>query len=161
MHTLLFLDPGHFHAALTLRVPQARAADEIFVYAREGAGLRDFLTLVDRFNKRVPDPTRWRPIVTTSDDPLGRLIDARRGDVVVLAGRNGGKARTMRRLHDAGFHVLADKPWLVEPADLEPVRASLEDWPLAAESMTGRHDVSAGPAKQPGGPPAPFPAPPA
>ena len=37
MHTLLFLDPGHFHAALTLRVQQARAADEIFVYAREGA----------------------------------------------------------------------------------------------------------------------------
>ena len=36
MHTLLFLEPGHFHAALTLRVPQARAADEVFVYAREG-----------------------------------------------------------------------------------------------------------------------------
>jgi len=43
MHTLLFLDPGHFHAALTLRVPQARVADQVFVYAREGAELRDFL----------------------------------------------------------------------------------------------------------------------
>jgi predicted dehydrogenase len=144
MHTLLFLDPGHFHAALTLRVPQARAADEIFVYAREGAELRDFLTLVDRFNRRAQDATRWRPVVTTSDDPLGRLIDERRGDVVVLAGRNGGKARTMRRLHDAGLHVLADKPWLVEPVDLEHVRASLDGWPLAAEIMTGRHDVPAG-----------------
>jgi predicted dehydrogenase len=156
MHTLLFLDPGHFHAALTLRVPQARAADEIFVYAREGAELRDFLTLVERFNRRVPDPTRWRPVVTTSDDPLGRLIDERRGDVVVLAGRNGGKARTMRRLHDAGFHVLADKPWLVEPADLEDVRASLEGWPLAAEIMTGRHDVAAGLVKKLVGTPALF-----
>src|SRR5438874_1393428 len=39
MHPLLFLDPGHFHAALTLRVPQARAADEVFVYAREGGTL--------------------------------------------------------------------------------------------------------------------------
>src|SRR5438876_521502 len=47
MHPLLFLDPGHFHAALTLRVPQARAADEVFVYAREGAELRDFLALVE------------------------------------------------------------------------------------------------------------------
>src|SRR5439155_1660625 len=116
MHTLLFLDPGHFHAALTLRVPQARAADEVFVYAREGAELRDFLALVERFNKRSPNPTRWRPVVITGDDPLQRLAEERRGDVVVLAGRNGGKARTMRRLHESGFHVLADKPWLVVPA---------------------------------------------
>src|SRR5882672_150799 len=143
MHTLLFLDPGHFHAALTLRVPQARAADEVFVYAREGAELHDFLALVERFNRRSPNPTRWRPVVTTAGDPLGRLVEERRGDVVVLAGRNGGKARTIRRLHEAGFHVLADKPWLVEPADLEPVRASLAGWPLAAEIMTGRHDLTA------------------
>src|SRR2546428_342184 len=156
MHTLLFLDPGHFHAALTLRVPQARAADEVFVYAHEGAELRDFLALVERFNRRSPNPTRWRPVVTTTDDPLGRLVEERRGDVVVLAGRNGGKARTIRRLHESGFHVLADKPWLVEPADLEHVRASLEGWPLAAEIMTGRHDVAARLVKRLVGAPALF-----
>jgi predicted dehydrogenase len=148
MHSLLFLDPGHFHAALTLRVPQARAADEIFVYAYEGAELRDFLALVERFNCRAPNPTRWHPVVTTSDDPLARLVDERRGDVVVLAGRNGSKARTIRRLHESGFHVLADKPWLVEPADLEHVRASLEGWPLAADIMTARHDAAAGLVKR-------------
>ena len=155
-HALLFLEPGHFHAALTLRVPQARAADEVFVYAREGAELRDFLALVERFNRRTPEPTRWRPVVTTSGEPLTRLIEERRGDVVVLAGRNGGKARTMRRLHDAGFHVLADKPWLVEPADLEHVRASLDGWPLAAEIMTGRRDAAAGVVKRLVGTPAIF-----
>jgi len=148
MHTLLFLDPGHFHAALTLRVPQARAADEVFVYAREGAELRDFLALVERFNRRAPHPTRWRPIVTTSDDPLERLVAERRGDVVVLAGKNGGKARTIRRLRESGFHVLADKPWLVEAADLEHVRASLDGWPLVAEIMTGRQDLAAGLVKR-------------
>lgn len=79
MHSLLFLNPGHFHAALTLRVPQPRAADEVFVYAREGAELRDFLALVERFNRRSPNPTRWRPVVTTDDDPLGRLVEERRG----------------------------------------------------------------------------------
>src|SRR5215813_4958027 len=148
MHSLLFLDPAHFHAALTLRVPQARAADEIFVYASEGAELRDFLALVERFNCRGTNPTRWHPVVTTSDDPLARLVDERRGDVVILAGRNGSKARTIRRLHESGFHVLADKPWLVEPADLEHVRASLDSWPLAAEIMTGRHDAAAGLVKR-------------
>ena len=142
MHHLLFLDPGHFHAALTLRTRHPRVADEIFVYAREGAELRDFLALVARFNARSAEPTGWRPTVVTSDDPLARLIEERRGDVVVLAGRNGGKARTMRRLHEAGLHVLADKPWLVEAGDLDDIRASLDGWPLATEIMTGRHDVA-------------------
>jgi predicted dehydrogenase len=148
LNTLLFLDPGHFHAALTLRIAQPRANDEIGVYAREGAELRDFLALIERFNRRSPGPTRWRPVVTTSSDPLARLVEERRGEVVILAGRNGGKARTMHRLHDAGFHVLADKPWLVEPADLEHVRASLAGWPLACEIMTGRRDAAAGVVKR-------------
>jgi predicted dehydrogenase len=142
-HTLLFLDPGHFHAALTLRVPHPRVADEVVVYAPDGPDLRDFLALIDRFNGRAADPARWRPTVVTTADPLDRLVDERRGDVVVLAGRNGGKAGTIRRLHEAGFHVLADKPWLVGAGDLDHVRASLADWPLAMEIMTGRHDVFA------------------
>ena len=129
-------------------MPQPRAAAEIFVYAHEGAELRDFLALVERFNRRSANPTCWRPVVTTTDDPLGRLVEERRGDVVILAGRNGSKARTIRRLHGSGFHVLADKPWLVDPGDLEHVRASLDGWPLAAEIMTGRHDVAAGLVKR-------------
>jgi len=40
-------------------------------------------------------------------------------------------------------HVLADKPWLVEPNDLEDVRRSLDARPLVVEMMTGRHDVTA------------------
>jgi predicted dehydrogenase len=151
MHTLLFLDPGHFHAALTLRVPHPRVADEVFVYAPEGSSagrpeereLPDFLALIERFNRRAEQPTHWRPVVRTCADPFARLVDERRGDVAVLAGRNGGKARTIRRLHEAGFHVLADKPWLVDPEDIDHVRPSLADWPLVMEIMTGRHDVAA------------------
>jgi predicted dehydrogenase len=143
VHTLLFLEPGHFHATLTLRVPHPRVSDEILVYAHDGPEARDFLALVERFNTRAEQPTRWRPVVITDADPLARLIAERRGDVVVLAGKNGGKARTFRRLHDSGFHVLADKPWLVEPDDLDDVRTSLAGWPLVMEIMTGRHDVAA------------------
>jgi predicted dehydrogenase len=142
MHTLLFLEPGHFHATLTLRVPHPGVADEIVVYATEGAELRDFLALVERFNTRADGPTRWRPTVVTGGDPLARLVAERRGDLVVLAGKNGGKAGTFRRLHDAGFHVLADKPWLVQAEELDDVRRSLAGWPLVMEIMTGRHDVA-------------------
>jgi predicted dehydrogenase len=150
MHTLLFLEPGHFHATLTLREPNPRVSPEIVVYAqdapdaagRPGPEPRDFLALIERFNERAERPTQWRPTVVTARDPLARLIAERRGDVVVLAGRNGGKARTFRRLRESGFHVLADKPWLVEPEDLADVRASLAGWPLVMEIMTGRHDVA-------------------
>src|SRR5439155_15719074 len=44
---------------------------------------------------------------------------------------------------DAGFHVLADKPWLVHAEDLDHVRASLAGGPPVMEIMTGRHDVAA------------------
>jgi predicted dehydrogenase len=140
MHHVLFLDPGHFHATLTLRVPHPRIAGEIVVYAPDSAERRDFLALVERFNARG---ARWRVDAVASPDPLGALIGERRGDVVVLAGKNGGKARTIRRLHDAGFHVLADKPWLVSADDLEDIRAALSGPPVATEVMTGRHDVAA------------------
>jgi predicted dehydrogenase len=47
----------------------------------------------------------------------------------------------MQRLHASGLHVLADKPWLVEPADLAPIRTSLAGGPIAREMMTGRRDT--------------------
>jgi len=72
MHTLLFLDPGHFHAALTLRAPQARAADEVYVYAREGAELRDFLALVERFNVRRPARAARRRATWRRGGPRGQ-----------------------------------------------------------------------------------------
>lgn len=142
-HTLLFLEPGHFHAALTLSAPHPRVADTVVVYAPDGPERRDFLALVERFNRRAASPTRWAVDVVTSAAPLSRLVADRRGDVVVLAGRTAGKARTIRHLHEAGLHVLADKPWLADPGDLEDVRASLGGWPLVMEMMTGRHDPGA------------------
>lgn len=140
MHTLAFLDPGHFHAALTLRERNPSVSPEVFVYAAAGAELDDFLALIERFNRRPERPTAWRPRVRLSADPLAQLLAERPGDLVVLAGRNGGKARVIQALHAAGLHVLADKPWLVEPGDLAAIRASLAGGALVREMMTGRRD---------------------
>ncbi|HUM17822.1 MAG TPA: putative oxidoreductase C-terminal domain-containing protein [Candidatus Nitrosotalea sp.] len=143
MHTLAFLEPGHFHASLTLREANPRVAPEVFVYATASPELDDFLARVERFNRRAERPTRWRLRVQISEDPLARLLDERPGDLVVLAGRNGGKARVIRRLHAAGLHVLADKPWLVDPGDLDDIRPSLPGPPIVRETMTGRRDAVA------------------
>jgi predicted dehydrogenase len=142
MHTLAFLEPGHFHAALTLGARHPRVRDEIVVYARPGPELDDFLAVVDAFNRRGRDPTAWRPTVALDPAPIERLLAERPGDVVVLAGKNDRKMTMMRRLHDAGFHVLADKPWLAGAAGLDDLRHVLSGGPLAVEMMTGRHDIT-------------------
>ncbi|HEX9818205.1 MAG TPA: putative oxidoreductase C-terminal domain-containing protein [Methylomirabilota bacterium] len=146
MHTLVFLEPGHFHAALTLRERHPRVDDEIVVYAgaepgdaRDGREVAEFLGLVEAFNRRPQRPTRWRASVRAGDDPPGRLLGERPGDVVILAGRNDRKMALIRRLHDAGLHVLADKPWITTAAALGDVRHVLSGGARVMEMMTGRH----------------------
>ena len=134
MHTLAFLDPGHFHAALTLGERNARVRDDLVVHAPKGPELDDFLGLVHGFNQRRERPTTWRVEVHAGEGSLERLVAERPGDVVILAGRNDGKAATMRRLHDAGFHVLADKPWMAGPGGLDDLRHVLAAPPLAART---------------------------
>jgi len=142
LHTLTFLEPGHFHATLTLGERHPRVRDEIFIYTQPGPDLDDFLALVEAFNRRAEQPTSWRPVVRTGDLPPERLIAERPGEVVILAGKNDRKMAMMRRLHDAGFHVLADKPWLAGPGGLEDLRHTLSGGPFAVEMMTGRHDLT-------------------
>jgi predicted dehydrogenase len=142
VHRLCFLEPGHFHATLTLRERHAGVSDEVFVYADDGPELAAFLALVEAFNTRAERPTAWRPTVRTGTDALGRLLRDRPGDLAVLAGRNDLKTGWMRRLHDAGLAVLADKPWLTGPEGLPDVRHVLGGGPVAMEMMTGRHEIA-------------------
>jgi len=143
MHTLLFYDPGHFHAALTLRNENPRVATDVYVYAHSGPDRQSFVDLVEAFNSRASNPTRWRVHLCEADDPLGRLIEERRGDIVVLAGRNAGKLASIAHLHQAGFHVLADKPWLISSTALADLRRATAGLPLAMDIMTERYEVLA------------------
>jgi predicted dehydrogenase len=144
-HTLLFLEPGHFHAALTLRERHPLVHDEIVVYAPyppddvRGGELAEFLALVGAFNTRAERPAAWQPDVRVGDEPLERLLRERRGDVAILAGRNDRKMALARRLHDAGIHVLADKPWMTRAAAIADVRHVLGGGARVMEMMTGRH----------------------
>jgi predicted dehydrogenase len=150
MHTLTFLEPGHFHAALTLRERHPLVTDEIVVYAphgpddaRGGREIAEFLALVEAFNGRSERPTRWRAVVRAGPEPLARLLQERPGDVAILAGRNDRKMALVRRLHDAGLHVLADKPWITTATALADVRHVLSGGARVLEMMTGRHASTA------------------
>jgi predicted dehydrogenase len=143
MHTLLIFEPGHFHAALVLRQPHPRLADDIYVYATAGPDLDRFMQLAGSFNEREQSPTAWRLHLQTGKDPLERLIADRKGDIVVIAGRNDIKMKAIEQLSGAGFYVLADKPWLIDANALPLLEQALAPQrPLAFDIMTERFEIT-------------------
>ena len=143
MYTLVFLEPGHFHAALTLRTQNPRVDPTVHLYARAGAERDAFLDLVASFNRRADQPTAWTVKLHEPADPERALVEERPGGIVILAGRTRPKLGTIARLHAAGLHVLADKPWLTESGALDHLGQATAGWPLAIDIMTFRHEVVA------------------
>src|SRR5690349_8826773 len=140
--TLVVLDPGHFHAALTLRHSHPLLKDDVYVYAEAGPDVDAFVALVEGFNVRAEEPTHWKLHVYRGADYVDRCLAERRGEVAIVASRNDRKLSHMEKLHAAGVYVLGDKPWLIEPAQLETIRAISASPPLAMDIMTERHDVA-------------------
>lgn len=141
-HTLLILNPGHFHAGLTLRSRDPRLADDVFVYAERGPDVENFIRMVESFNDRVTHPTRWKLHVYRGPDHLDRLVSERRGDIVVISGKNDSKMASIDQLHQSGFYVLGDKPWLIDKKDESRMHQVTATRPLAMDIMTERHQIA-------------------
>lgn len=138
----MVLNPGHFHAALTLRQRHPRLSDSVYVYAEEGPDVESFLRIVQTFNDRAKDPTRWDLRVYRGTDYLERLLRERPGDVVIVAGKNDAKMSSIHRLHGQGFYVLGDKPWLIGADELAMLRQTAMSPPIAMDMMTERHEIA-------------------
>ena len=143
MHTLLILNPGHFHAALVLREHHSSLSDDIYVYSPPGPELDHFLEIVKSFNNRGANPTCWRIHVYRGEDSLEELLKQKKGDIAVLAGRNNTKMEYIDILNRAGLAILADKPWITAEAALPFLRDTMSPGrPLAADIMTERHEIA-------------------
>lgn len=143
MHTVLVLNPGHFHAALVFRESHPRLSGDIHVYSEPGPDLDRFLEIVRSFNERKTNPTRWELHVYTGEDGLERLISEKKGDLVVLAGKNNARMELIDTLTRAGFSILGDKPWLTTGKALPFLRSTLaSDRPLAVDIMTERYEIT-------------------
>ena len=143
---LLTLDPGHFHAALVQKERLPGVAPRAHVYAPLGLDLLAHLGRVAGFNARADEPTSWELEVHAGPDFLPRLLAERPGNVVVLAGRNRKKIDYILACLGAGLHVLADKPWVIDAADLPKLRQALdtaeEKGLVAYDIMTERHEIT-------------------
>lgn len=141
-HTLIVVNPGHFHAGLTLRKRHPLLADEVYVYGEDGPELREFLHLVNSFNQRKEHPTAWGMHIYRGRDYLDALLQQPPGDIAIVAGKNNTKLSTMHRLHQAGLHVLGDKTWLIDASQLDLLQAITSSPPLAMDIMTERFEVA-------------------
>ena len=143
MHTLLILNPGHFHAALVLREHHPDLSKDVFVYSEDGPDLKRFMDLVTSFNQRDNNPTDWRIHVYTGKDFRLKLIDEKKGDIVVIAGKNDAKMADIEKLSRSGFYVLADKPWLISEQALPLLHKAVDPGrPLALDIMTERFEIT-------------------
>ncbi len=142
-HTIAFVEPGHFHAALTLKTPNARVSEDVHVYAAPGPERDAFVALIDAFNTRDENPTSWRLHLHDTESPAELLVAHGFASFAVLAGNNAKKLSTIAALHRAGIPVLADKPWLTQPDARTYLHRVTSGLPIAHDIMTERYDVRA------------------
>jgi predicted dehydrogenase len=123
---LVMLAPGHFHAALVLKEMLPGIDPHVHVYAPLDADLVAHLGRIAGFNNRADKPTSWQVDVHAGDNWPERFLRERPGNVVVLSGRNRPKIDLMRMAVEAGMHVLADKPWIIEPEQMPKLVATMQ-----------------------------------
>jgi hypothetical protein len=142
---LVVVDPGHFHASLVQQEMYSGLSPLVKVHAPLGPDLIEYLSRIARYNRRPQAPTDWRLDVHAGPDFLDRMRDEAPGGIAVFSGRNRGKIERIIVALEAGLHVLADKPAIIEPADLPRLDAALslakERRLVLADMMTGRHDT--------------------
>ena len=142
---LVVVDPGHFHATLVQQQMYPGLSPRVRVHAPLGPDLIDYLNRIARYNRRPQAATDWRLDVHAGPDFLDRMRDEPPGGIAIFSGRNGGKIERIIAALEAGLHVLADKPAIIEPADLPRFEAALslarERRLVLADMMTGRHNT--------------------
>jgi predicted dehydrogenase len=143
---LVTLDPGHFHAALVQKSMYPEVDSVVQVYAPEGSDVQFHLQRIEGYNKRTDQPTRWKEDVYTGNDYLEKMLDEKKGNVVVLAGNNEKKIDYIRRSVDAGLNVLADKPMIIDPGQFEALRSAFgtaaDKKILLYDIMTERYEIT-------------------
>src|SRR4051794_30147517 len=123
--SLVVVDPGHFHATLVQQQMYPGLSPLVQVYAPLGPDLIDYLRRITRYNQRPQGGTDWRLDVYAGPDFLDRMRHEAPGGIAVFSGRNSGKIERIITALEAGLHVLADKPAIIEPADLSRLEVAL------------------------------------
>ncbi|MDR2773494.1 MAG: Gfo/Idh/MocA family oxidoreductase [Tannerella sp.] len=143
---LITLDPGHFHAALVQKTSYPGVSKDVYVYSPEGNDVVEHLKKIDGYNTRTDNPTEWNEIVYTGADFFEKMLDEKKGNVMVTAGNNGKKTEYIRQTLSSGIHVLADKPMAINVFDFEKLKECFsiakQNELLLYDIMTERFEIT-------------------
>lgn len=143
---LVTLDPGHFHAALVQKTMYPGVDSTVYVYAPEGADVQLHLDKINGYNARTEQPTHWNEEVYTGADFFEKMLEKKKGNVVVLAGNNQKKTNYIKRSVYAGLNVLADKPMAIDQQSFEVLKDAFktaeEKDVLIYDIMTERYEIT-------------------
>jgi predicted dehydrogenase len=150
---LLTLDPGHFHAALVQKFMLPGVVPDVLVFGPAGEDVALHMKRIEGFNARSENPTQWKTAVYQGADYFERLLEAGsagvnagRVPVVVISGNNARKSEYITKAIGRGFHVMADKPMVIVPADLPKLEgafvAARQKNVLLYDIMTERFEIA-------------------
>jgi len=140
------LDPGHFHAALVQKTMYPDVDTTVYIYSTEGEDLKLHLNRIKGYNSRKENPTNWNQVIYTGSDFMEKMITEKKGNVVVLSGNNEKKTDYILQSLQNGFHVLADKPMVIEANGFEKLKQAFETAKknnvLLYDIMTERFEIN-------------------
>jgi predicted dehydrogenase len=143
---LITLDPGHFHAALVQKSMYEEIDSTVHVYAPDGPELQQHLSKIEGYNKAATNATSWKEEVYKGNDFLEKMIQEKKGNVVVIAGNNKNKTQYIKQSIDAGFNVLADKPMAIDKANFDVLKNTFstaeKNKLLLYDIMTERFEIT-------------------
>lgn len=143
---LITLDPGHFHAALVQKSMYPQVDPTVHVYARKGTDLDQHLGRINGYNNNATAPTHWKEIVYEGDDYITRMLQEKKGNVVVLAGNNQLKTEYILKAVKAGLNVFADKPMVINERGFSQLKEAFsiakKNKLMLYDIMTERYEIT-------------------
>lgn len=143
---LITIDPGHFHAALVQKTMYPDIDSTVYVYAPAGNDLQLHLDRISSYNNRKENPTQWNEQVYTGDDFFEKMIQEKKGNLLVLSGNNQKKTDYILTALQNGFNVLADKPMAIDAIGFEKLKQAFaiaeKNKHLLYDIMTERFEIN-------------------
>ena len=143
---LITVDPGHFHAALVQKSIYPGVDSNVQVYAPQGPDLQMHLNKITTYNSAKLAPTHWNEVVYTGNDFFKKMMQERKGNVVVLAGNNQLKTDYILQSVQAGFNVFSDKPMAINTEGFEKLKKAFQTAAskkvLLYDIMTERYEIT-------------------
>lgn len=144
--TFITVDPGHFHAALVQKIMYPDLNPNVYVYAPQGNDLRLHLNRINGYNTRGASPTKWNEVVYEGNDFFSKMLQEKKGNIVMLAGNNQKKTEYILNSIKSGFHVYADKPMVIKPESFSMLEQAFQEAKkknvLLYDIMTERYEIT-------------------